>query len=84
METTRTALGPITRAQHLAWCKERALAYVDRGDVSDAFDSFCSDVSKHPDTEPIMETIEFVGMPLLMMGLLESPKAMRDHILGYN
>lgn len=39
------------REQHLAWCKERALAYVDRGDLVNALASFTSDMSKHPETD---------------------------------
>ena len=37
------------RAEHLAWCKERALAYVAAGDLKGAFQSFQSDMQKHPE-----------------------------------
>jgi hypothetical protein len=40
-----------TREDHLAWCKERALAYVDRGDLVNALASMGSDMRKHPDTD---------------------------------
>lgn len=39
-----------TRAEHLVWCKERALAYLDRGDLTNALASFGSDMHKHPET----------------------------------
>lgn len=73
-----------TRAEHLQWCKDRALAYIDAGDVQNAFMSFASDVTKHPGTVGIRDTISFLGMPLLMAGLLNTPEKMREHILGYN
>jgi hypothetical protein len=40
----------VTRAEHLAWCKQRALEYVDRGDLAQALASMISDLGKHPDT----------------------------------
>ena len=39
-----------TRAEHLAWCKRRAMEYVDAGDLSNAVASMGSDLSKHPET----------------------------------
>lgn len=38
----------MTRAEHLTWCKQQALEYVDRGDVQGAFASMTSDLNKHP------------------------------------
>jgi len=50
-----------TRAEHLAWCKERALAYVEQGDLNNAFASLISDLRKHPETEDgRVETVEDV------------------------
>jgi hypothetical protein len=40
----------VTRAEHLAWCKTRALEYLDEGDVVNAITSMMSDMDKHPDT----------------------------------
>jgi outer membrane protein assembly factor BamD (BamD/ComL family) len=61
----------MTRKEHLAWCKQRALEYLDRGDVANAIASMTSDLQKHPGT---------VGMPsvLIMMGY----KAVKDRDLG--
>ena len=39
-----------TRAEHLAWCKQRALEYVDAGDLKNAVNSMTSDLNKHPET----------------------------------
>ena len=40
-----------TRAEHLARCKQRALEYVDRGELQDAVASMGSDLGKHPETK---------------------------------
>jgi hypothetical protein len=40
----------MTRAEHLAWCKERALAYVARGELVNAVASMASDLNKHSET----------------------------------
>lgn len=38
------------RNEHLAWAKQRALAYLDREhDMKEAVASLCSDLRKHPE-----------------------------------
>ena len=71
-----------TRAEHLAWCKDRALAYLDQGDVQNAFASFTSDLRKHPETEGHVG-IE-LGMMEMLIGSLRTPTQMRDFINGCN
>jgi len=39
----------MTRKEHLDWCKERALKYVDDGNLQQAYTSMTSDLSKHPE-----------------------------------
>ena len=39
----------MTRDEHLAWCKQRALEYVDHGDLVQAVTSMGSDLDKHPE-----------------------------------
>lgn len=70
-----------TRAEHLAWCKQRALAYVDAGDVLNAFASMTSDLRKHPETADHSGTE--LGLMQVMVGLLDSPTEMRRWIEGY-
>jgi hypothetical protein len=72
-----------TRAEHMAWAKQRALEYVEAGDVKNAFASFASDITKHPETASLSEFIGMVGMPELMSGRLDSPEAMRKFIEGF-
>jgi Tfp pilus assembly protein PilF len=51
-----------TRAEHLAWCKERALEYLDAGDLANAVASMGSDLNKHPQTG--------AGAALMSLGLM--------------
>jgi hypothetical protein len=69
-----------TRAEHLAWCKMRALQYVDRGDVNNAFASFCSDLNKHSGTRG--HIAQELGMMQMMSGFLNTPQKMREWIEG--
>jgi len=71
-----------SRAEHLAWCKERALQYVDSGDLNNAFASLISDLRKHPETEG--HAAAELGMMLLMAGHLSTEKDMREFIVGCN
>lgn len=73
----------MTRAEHLQWCKQRALEYVAEGDLNQAFASMCSDVSKHPETEHHLSTNQ-LGMSMLMAGHLSTAVKMMDWINGYN
>lgn len=72
----------MTRAEHLEWCKQRALECVDMNDTSQAWASMASDMSKHPETAK-HSALE-LGMMLLMGGHLNSPVKMREFILGFN
>jgi hypothetical protein len=69
----------MTRAEHLAWAKARALAYCDTNPV-EAFASFASDLSKHPETAG-HSALE-VGAMLRLGGQLKTPEAMRQFIEG--
>jgi hypothetical protein len=70
-----------SRAEHLAWAKERALEYVDAGELQQAYTSMASDLSKHPDTAG-HAGIE-LGMMLLMSGHLGTAREMREFIEGF-
>lgn len=72
----------ITREEHLAWCKKRALEYVDAGDVTNAYGSMASDLGKHPETEG--HAAIQLGMMLMMSGHLSSAPEMKKFIEGFN
>lgn len=70
----------MTRAEHLAWCKERALEYVVAGDLTGAVASMTSDLGKHPDTLASAELVVLV-MPDVMAG---DARRVRDWVTGFN
>ncbi len=69
-----------TRAEHLAWCKTRALQYVDAGDHQGAMASMLSDLTKHQGTESSAS----LGMMLMMTVDHNSPQQVRNFITGFN
>lgn len=70
------------RSKHLQWAKDRALAYIDAGNTSEAFSSIVSDLQNHPDTAN-HGGIE-LGFGMLMIGSLDTSKDMRRFINGFN
>lgn len=68
--------------EHLAWCKERALDYVNRGDVLNAWNSFLSDMNKHSGTRG--HQFLMVGSQMMLSGHLNDPTAMRKFIEDFN
>jgi hypothetical protein len=72
----------MTREQHLKWCKQRALEYIDAGDIEQAFASMASDLSKHEQTRS-HKAIE-LGAMLMFAGKLKTTNEMRDFINGFN
>lgn len=71
-----------TRAEHLAWCKRRALEYVDAGDLNQAFASMGSDLGKHPETRDHSGIM--LGTMMLLGGHLSTRQDMRKFIEGFN
>jgi hypothetical protein len=59
----------MNRADHLQWCKDRAMKYVEAGDFPDTIASMLSDLGKHPDTKSAGEGIGAqLGLVTLMTG----------------
>lgn len=67
-----------TRAQHLQWCKDRAMEYVNKGDNAGAISSMLGDLGKHPET---MKSAE-VGMMLAMT--VRDTESAKRFVLGFN
>lgn len=72
----------MNRAEHLAWCKKRALEYVDSGDLQGAFSSMASNLRKHPETED--HSGISLGLGMMMGGHLKTADKMREFINGFN
>jgi hypothetical protein len=73
-----------TRNEHLVWCKERALDYVDKGDLQQAFLSMTSDLGKHSETASSLTFCQTLGTSMFMSGQLNTAFKMRDFIEGFN
>lgn len=71
-----------TREEHLRWCKERALEYIDKGDIQEGIASMLSDMRKHEETKS--PTLDQLAMMMLMSGQLNSIPKAREFINGYN
>ncbi len=72
----------MNRQEHLDWCKQRALEYLDNGDWHGGLASMLSDIRKHPETQ------DHPAVPLaailMFSGQLNDVKSVRDFILGFN
>lgn len=72
----------MNRSEHLQWCKDRALEYVENGDTKNAIASMTSDMSKH---EELADHLALeLGMMLLLGGHLSTTHQMREWIIGFN
>lgn len=70
-----------TRKEHLAWCKQRALAYLDRRDLANAIASMNSDMAKHPETANVPPILRVMGMRAM---LSRDEHEVRRWIEGFN
>jgi len=65
-EQLTPGLHPRSYAEHMAWCKKRALEYLDKGDLQNAIASLASDLNKHPDTRPHVHFVVMLGMQAIL------------------
>ena len=68
-----------TRQEHLAFCKQRAMEYVNSGNLLEAVTSMMSDLRKHPETAD-------TGQALAALGLFACQQAQqgdRDGVIRY-
>jgi hypothetical protein len=72
----------MTRAEHLQWCKDRALEYVDAGDLNGAIASMTSDLRKHKETASL--TLMALCMHVQRTGEASTTEKMRKFINDFN
>ena len=72
----------MNRTEHLQWCKDRALEYVDAGDMSQAVASMCSDLSNHSETTN--HPGKQLGTMLMMGGFMNTATETQKWIDGFN
>ncbi len=71
----------MTRSEHLGWAKQRALEYVNEGDLSNAVASMLSDLRKHDAfRDPVYAALGTLGL----MEIQRGPDAVRKWIEGFN
>jgi hypothetical protein len=76
---------PMTRDEHLAWSKARALKYLEPGpffNPIEAITSMCSDLTKHDELKNHIGIN--LAMGLLMIGDLHTEREARRFIEGFN
>lgn len=75
-------MSTMARAEHLTWCKDRALALVDSGDLDGAVGSMISDMRKHAETD-----MGFAGVLIGSIAIghvqLGDTEAVRGWIVGF-
>ena len=69
------------RQQHLAWCKARALEYLDAGDLASAVTSMASDLGKYESTGAIHPALMALGMRAI---IAKDADEVRRWIEGFN
>lgn len=69
---------PVSRTDHLEWCKSRALEYVEIGDLQGALASMTSDLGKHEGT------LGSVDVCMLGIAHMSSKAEMRSFIEGFS
>ncbi len=69
------------RQEHLNWCKQRALKYLDNNDVENAVTSMLSDLGKHDETKDIGTKLAGLGMMHIMN---RDARGARSFIEGFN
>jgi len=73
----------MSREQHLEWAKQRAFKSLESdGDIVEMFNSFMSDLNKHPKLEN--HTGIELGIQLYYFGHLKTSKEMKKFIKDFN
>ena len=73
----------MTRDEHLAWCKKRALEHLDAGYVRQGFTSMLSDLTKHPELKDHIGGKIGVGF-MMLPGWIDNEAEVRRWIVGFN
>lgn len=66
--------------EHLAWAKQRAIEFLDRGDIKNALTSLASDLTKSPETATLARRSAGETMALIIGRASE--EQVREYING--
>ena len=67
-----------TREEHMKWCKQRAMEYVNAGDFQQGVTSMLSDLGKHPDTK------DSVRIGAMLMLTVRDRASAKRFVEGFN
>jgi len=70
----------MTRDEHIAWCKQRALEYLDIGDTHNAVASMLSNLTKHDETREVV----FGPLATVCIMAASNPAETRRFIEGFH
>ncbi len=72
---------PVTRQEHLEWCKKRAMEAMTDGNMAAGWASFLQDMDQHPETKNhvFLET----GSIMVFGGQISTLEEMKKHINGF-
>lgn len=73
----------MTREEHLAWTKERALEYVAAGDLQNAVASMASDLVKHEAWRDSL-AMSLLILDAVLFAIPDGASAVRRWIEGFN
>lgn len=72
-----------TREQYVQWCKDRAMEYVERGDLLEGVTSMMSDMDKRDDTK-LKGALGALGIHAAMQAQQGNRDMVERFILGFN
>lgn len=76
-----------TAKEHMAWCKKRALGYLDRSskwyDPKEAMASMISNLGKHNETRKLVENPMIAGLGLIALMSNDQYKEAERFITGF-
>lgn len=73
-----------TRAEHLQFCKDRAMEYVKKGDLLNAVTSMMSDLEKHPETSTKEAALVILGLLAMQEAQQGDRAGVIRYIQGFN
>lgn len=72
-----------TRAEHMKWCKARAMQYVEVDDLQQAVASMLSDITKHEETTGLFAATAFLAFDVLRSAADNDRRRVIDWINGF-
>lgn len=73
----------MTRQEHLQWCKNRAMEYVNRGNLLEGVTSMMSDLEKYPETKS-KGVLAALGLLAAQQAQAGDREAVVRYINGFN